>query len=152
MRAAWIHLIPPRLLLLCSLGNLGSLLNLTLIQNPIHTPIPDLRPLKHFPSLLRQRRLTGLIGRRDEEDGLPTFALALALAGLFSLSLFELLLERGGAGKLPGVDGLGDLAPEGKGLVGELLLGGREDLGGYAEGGDVDDGCLLIGGVGVLDF
>lgn len=50
-------------------------------------------------------------------------------------------------GVLLGEDGVGDAAPQGKGLIGELLFTGRNDLGSDGEWGNVNDGVLVFDGV-----
>lgn len=105
-----------------------------------------MRTLENLLALVRQLGLALVADGVGKVDGLVRLAGALARAGLDALGLLELLLDGGGLGELLGMDGLGDAAPEGEGLVGGLLVVGGEDLGGDLEGGRVDDGILLFGG------
>lgn len=104
-----------------------------------------MRALEHLPALFRELRLALVANGVGKVKGLVDLAGALALARLDALGLLELLLDGGGLGELLGVDGLGDVAPKGEGLVGRLLLLWREDLGGDLQRRRVDDGILLLG-------
>lgn len=101
--------------------------------------------LEHLPALFRELGLALVANGVGKVKGLVDLASALALARPNALGLLELLLDSGGLGEVLGVNGLGDVAPEGEGLVGRLLLLGREDLGGDLERRRVDDGILLLG-------
>ena len=91
-------------------------------QDAVHVPVPSLRPLQDLPALLCQFWLSALVRGLAKEYGLPRLSLRLAIPGLFSLGLFELLLDRCGPRELFRVDGLGDLVPELKRLMWQLLL------------------------------
>lgn len=119
-------------------------------QDSIHVPVPSLRPLQDLAALFREFGLAALVGDLAKEHGLPRLPLCLPVPRPFSLRFLKLLLDRCRAGKLLCVDGLGDLVPELKGFVWELLLQWREHLGRHVQRGNVDDGDLLRGGVGVL--
>lgn len=101
--------------------------------------------LEHLPALVREVGLALVADGVGKVKGLVDLAGAVALARLDALGLLELLLDGGGLGELLGVDGLCDVAPEGEGLVGRLLLLGWEDLGGDLQRRGVDDGILLLG-------
>lgn len=121
------------------------------LQNPLHTPIPLLRPPQHLPSLLRQGRLARLVCRLLKKDGLPRLALALTFARLLPLSLLKLVLERRGFRILLGQDRLGHVVPQLQRFVRELLVSWRENFRGDLQRRDVDDGDLFLGRMGVLE-
>lgn len=78
-----------------------------------------------------------------EKDRLPCFFVGLALAGLFALSFFEFNLDLCGLAVLLGMDSICDTTPESQGLIGQLLLLGRNDLGRDIERRNVDN-CVLL--------
>lgn len=121
-----------------------------ILCDPLHAPVSLLRAPEDLFALVRQLGLAAVARDLLEKDGLELGPRALAVAGLFALCLLEVLLDGGGLGELLGVDGVRDAAPELERLVGQLLLHGREGLGGDAEGADVDDGGACFLGVRVL--
>lgn len=121
-------------------------------EDALEVPLILLRALEHLPALVGEIGLATVAGDVLEEDGLEGGAVALALAGLFTLGLLEVELDGGGLGELLGVDGVGDAGPEGQGLVGGLLFVGREDLGRDVERVDVDNDMLVFGRDGFLQI
>lgn len=111
----------------------------------IEGPFALLAALNDLFALLGKVRATAVADSMLKVHWGPGGAVGLALAGLDTLGLLELLLDRGGLGELLGVNGGGNVAPEGERLVGELLFGGRDNFGGDAERSDVDNGVLFLG-------
>lgn len=81
-----------------------------------------------------------------KEDGLERLTSLLALSSLLSLCLLELELDVGSLGELLVADGVGHAGPEVERLVGCLLLGWRQDLGGDVERSNIDDDVLIFFG------
>lgn len=111
----------------------------------VQLPLTLLRPLQDLPSLVGELGLAAVAGDVGKKDGLEGGAFLLALAGQFALGLLELNLDIRGLGELLVVDSLGDVRPEIEGLVGGLLLIGRQDLGRDVEGSVIDDEVLIVG-------
>ena len=118
--------------------------------NPLQVPIPLLRPPQNLPPLLRKLRPPLIHGASPEEDWPPHPPIALPLPRLLPLRLLEIHLYRRRLGVLLGEDRVRDAGPEREGLVGELLLAGREDLWRDRQGRDVDYRVLGFLGVGGL--
>lgn len=110
----------------------------------LERPVALLATLNDLLALISQVRAAAVADSMLKVHGRPGGAVGLALAGLDTLRLLELLLDRRGLGELLGVDRGGDVTPESERLVGELLVGRRDNLGGDAERGDVDNRVLLF--------
>lgn len=111
--------------------------------------------LWHLPITLLQRRQDLSTGRCElrttthaggllKKRGLPEGAAVFPLTRQSTLLLFELLLDASGLGELLAMNGLGDVGPEAKGFMGELLVGRRERFGRDREGPEVNERNLDI--------
>ena len=103
-----------------------------------------MQPLQCNLSVLGQIWSADRCDCAGEEARLPLLVRFLALRCLCSLFVFDLSLECCGLVVLSPDYGVGDTLPELEGLVGELLLHGRDDLGHREERVEVDDEVLLL--------
>jgi hypothetical protein len=120
---------------------IGSLNNH--LHDVLKGPVTLLGPLEDLAALVGEVRLAIITSDMLEKDRLPCFFVGLALTGLFTLSFFELDLDLCGLAILLGVNGICNTPPEGQGLIGQLLLLGRNDLRRDVKRRNVDN-CVLF--------